>query len=63
MLDHKGLQYEEIKVENEEIRDKMIKKAGGMRTVPQIFIGDKHIGGSDELYALDKEEKLDEVVM
>lgn len=40
----------------------MIKKSGGMRTVPQIFIGDKHIGGSDKLYALDQEGKLDELV-
>ncbi len=40
----------------------MIEKSGGMRTVPQIFIGDTHVGGSDDLYALDKEGKLDEIV-
>ena len=62
LLDRKGLQYEEINAEDEKNRDEMIEKAGGMRTVPQIFIGDKHIGGSDDLYALDKEGKLDEMV-
>ena len=40
----------------------MQKKSGGMRTVPQIFIGDQHIGGCDELYALEKEGKLDQLV-
>lgn len=62
LLNRKELQYEEINAEDEKNRDEMIKKAGGMRTVPQIFIGDKHIGGSDDLYALDKEGKLDEMV-
>jgi glutaredoxin 3 len=40
----------------------MIKKSGGMRTVPQIFIGDQHIGGCDDLYALEKDGKLDQLV-
>lgn len=62
LLNRKELQYEEINAEDEKNRDEMIKKAGGMRTVPQIFIGDKHIGGSDDLYTLDKEGKLDEMV-
>lgn len=62
LLERKGLKYEEINAENEKVRDDMIKKAGGMRTVPQIFIGDTHIGGCDDLYALDKEGKLDKMV-
>jgi glutaredoxin 3 len=37
----------------------MIQRAGGARTVPQIFIGDVHVGGCDELYALDRAGKLD----
>jgi glutaredoxin 3 len=37
----------------------MLVKSGGARTVPQIFIGDTHVGGSDELYALEREGKLD----
>lgn len=62
LLDRKGFAYEEINAEDEKIRDEMIEKSGGMRTVPQIFIGDTHVGGSDDLYALDKEGKLDEIV-
>jgi glutaredoxin 3 len=37
----------------------MIERAGGLRTVPQIFIGSRHVGGSDELYALEARGKLD----
>jgi glutaredoxin 3 len=37
----------------------MAKRAPGARTVPQIFIGDKHVGGCDDLYALDSDGKLD----
>lgn len=62
LLDRKGYAYEEINVENEEIRNEMIKKAGGMRSVPQIFIGNTHVGGSDDLYELDKQGKLDKMV-
>lgn len=62
LLDRKGFAYEEINAEDEKIRDKMIEKSGGMRTVPQIFIGDTHVGGSDDLYALDKEGKLEDMV-
>ena len=63
LLDRKGFTYEEINAEDEKIRDEMIEKSGGMRTVPQIFIGDTHVGGSDDLYALDKEGKLEEMVI
>ena len=62
LLKRKGLTYEEINAEDEKVRAEMIKKSGGMRTVPQIFVGDQHIGGSDELYALDQKGKLDELV-
>ena len=37
----------------------MIQRSGGRRTVPQIFIGDHHIGGADDLFALDRKGKLD----
>ena len=43
-----------------EIMEEMIRKSGGARSVPQIFINDKHIGGCDDLYALDREGKLDQ---
>jgi len=62
LLDRKGYAYKEINAEDDVIREEMIKKAGGMRTVPQIFIGETHVGGSDDLYALDREGKLDDLV-
>ena len=40
----------------------MLKKSNGSRTVPQIFIGDKHVGGNDELQALEKEGNLDNLL-
>jgi len=58
LFDRKGLTYEEINVEEQLERDKMVIKAGGRRTVPQIFIGSVHVGGCDDLYALEKEGKL-----
>jgi glutaredoxin 3 len=62
LLKRKGLSYNEINATNPEIREEMIQKAGGRRSVPQIFIGDEHIGGCDDLYALDKDGKLDEIL-
>ena len=41
------------------LREEMIARAGGRRTYPQIFIGDMHVGGSDDLHALDAAGKLD----
>ena len=43
-------------------RDLMIERAGGLRTVPQIFINDAHIGGCDDLYALEHAGKLDDLL-
>ncbi|WP_265529172.1 glutaredoxin 3 [Sphingomicrobium marinum] len=40
-------------------KDEMVERAGGRTTVPQIFIGNKHVGGCDELMALEREGKLD----
>lgn len=59
LLKRKGASYEEINVEDDAEREKMIQRAGGRRTVPQIFIGDTHVGGFDDLNALDKAGKLD----
>ena len=42
--------------------DEMIKKANGKRTIPQIFFGDEHIGGYDEVRALEKENKLQDLL-
>ena len=62
LFDRKSLKYDEVNVEDQQERDKMIEKTGGRRTVPQIFIGSVHVGGCDDLYALEKEGKLDEIL-
>ncbi len=59
LLKRKGQSFQEINAEDDAAREEMIKKAGGRRTVPQIFINGQHIGGCDDLYALDKAGKLD----
>lgn len=43
-------------------RDEMLERSGGRRTVPQIFIGETHVGGSDDLHDLDREGKLDDLL-
>ncbi len=60
LLERKGVAYEDIDVlEDTSRRDEMVKRAHGGTTVPQIFIDGAHIGGSDELAALDRAGKLD----
>jgi glutaredoxin 3 len=60
LLQKKGVAYAEIDIEAETARRaEMIDRAGGRRTVPQIFIDGEHIGGSDELAALDRAGQLD----
>lgn len=59
LLDRKGVRYTEINVESDPgLREELIRKTK-RRTVPQIYIGDLHVGGFDELYALDHQKKLD----
>lgn len=62
LLNKKGAKYKVVDVSGEKDRAAMIEKAVGRRTVPQIFIGDKHIGGFDDLHALDQQGKLDELL-
>lgn len=60
LLSEKGAEYIEYPIDKQpELREKMIKRANGGYTVPQIFINDKHIGGCDDLYALERNDKLD----
>ena len=60
LLGKKGVAYEEVDVMMDvKAREQMLERSGGARTVPQIFIGDTHVGGSDELQALEREGKLD----
>ena len=61
LLKQKGQSaFKEIDIsQNDALREEMTAKSGGRRTVPQIFIGDTHVGGFDDLAALDKAGKLD----
>jgi glutaredoxin 3 len=60
LLSSKGVSFHEIDVSgNREIRQQMIERANGRSTYPQIFIGSTHVGGCDDLYALETAGKLD----
>ncbi|MGI6244837.1 MAG: glutaredoxin 3 [Pseudochelatococcus sp.] len=60
LLNGKGVSFDEIDIERQpEARAVMIERARGRKTVPQIFIGDRHIGGYDDLHALDEAGELD----
>jgi glutaredoxin 3 len=60
LLSRKGINFREIDVTgSQEMRDEMTARAGGQSTLPQIFIGATHVGGCDELYALEDAGKLD----
>ena len=60
LLRRKGVDFNEINVAgNWDVRERMVERAGGRMTVPQIFIGDTHVGGCDDLYALDDAGGLD----
>jgi glutaredoxin 3 len=60
LLSRKGIPFTEFDVSGDfELRQKMIDRAQGRMTVPQIFIGSVHVGGSDELHALEAAKKLD----
>lgn len=60
LLTDKGADFLEISLTQEpHLRDRMAERANGGRTVPQIFINDAHIGGCDDLYALDSKGELD----
>jgi len=63
LLERKGLAFREIKVDEDAAqRDAMLKRTGGRRSVPQIFIGERLVGGFDELYALDKTGELERLL-
>ena len=60
LLGRKGVSFTEIDLaRSPDRRAEMLARSGGRRTVPQIFVGDTHVGGCDELHALDRAGKLD----
>ena len=60
-LAQKGVPYTEINVDDADLREEMMAKTK-RRTVPQIYIGNHHVGGFDELYALERNKKLDDLL-
>lgn len=60
LLDRKGVAYTEHDASfSQELRQEMIRRASGRSTFPQIFVGDTHVGGCDDLYALEDAGRLD----
>jgi len=60
LLKRKGVVFKEVNATgNRELRNEMIERANGGSTFPQVFVGDTHVGGCDELYALEEQGKLD----
>jgi len=63
LLDRKGVAYTEHDASfSPELRKEMISRAHGRSTFPQIFVGDVHVGGSDELHELERQGRLDELL-
>ncbi len=63
LLDRKGVQYTEYTIDGDEAaRDRMSQRANGRRSVPQIFINDRHIGGCDDIHALEAQGELDSLL-
>ena len=63
LLESKGVAYQEISVDfGGAEKATMVQRASGQTTVPQIFIGEQHIGGCDELLALERDGKLDPLI-
>jgi glutaredoxin 3 len=63
LLERKAVAFREIKVdEDPKDRETMLARSGGRRTVPQIFIGERHVGGYDDLAALERAGELDKLL-
>ena len=63
LLNDKGVDYIEVDIISQPKRhSEMTERAGGLQTVPQIFIDNQHIGGCDELYELEAKDKLDSIL-
>lgn len=62
LLDSKGLSYKEVRVDQDPQQRQVMMERSGRRTVPQIWVGETHVGGFDDLWALDKSGRLDALV-
>lgn len=63
LLKKKNVEFEEFNVKSDEVKlGEMLERSNGRKTIPQIFINGQHIGGCDDLYALDGAGKLDELL-
>lgn len=63
LLEAKGVAYVEYDATGKpEVREEMIARSNGGMTFPQVFIGDRHVGGCDDLHALDRAGRLDEML-
>lgn len=62
LLTRKGVKFEDVVVSRDTLKRVEMERRSGQRSVPQIFIGDVHVGGFDELCALDKDDTLDKLL-
>lgn len=63
LLTSKGVSFSEVNISAQpERRSEMVQRANGGTTVPQIFVGDTHVGGCDDLFALEHSGKLDQLL-
>ena len=63
LLNRKNIQFTEYNIAQDATkREEMLKKSSGAKTVPQIFIGERYVGGNSELQALDREDKLNSLL-
>ena len=62
LLERKGIPYREVDISGDAERRRWLMETTGRRTVPQIFIGERSVGGADELYALERSGELDRLL-
>ena len=62
LLTKKGIDFEDVLINVDADKREEMERLSGRRSVPQIFVGDRHVGGFDELYALDKSGDLDQLL-
>ena len=62
LLDHKDIKFEEVRVDQDAEQRSIMRERSGRTSVPQIFYGDHHIGGCDDLFALERDGGLDKLL-